>query len=66
MKLAGLKANIKSNMEFECLFCTVYCLSVCLLKIVIINPIIGVSRIDQKTEFPYPISRFAPMYFAII
>jgi hypothetical protein len=54
----------KPRIEFERVLCAVYLLSIGLLNIVIINPIIGLNRIDQKIEFPYPISRFAPMYCA--
>ena len=48
----------------DLLLCAVYCLSVNLLILVITNPTIGLNKIDQKTDFPYPISRFSPMYFA--
>ena len=47
------------------LLCAVYWTSIGLLIFVIISPIIGLNKIDQKTDFPYPISRFAPMCFAI-
>lgn len=60
-------ANVNNMQRFNSVYlvlCAVYCLAVCLLNIVIINPIIGLNRIDQKTDFPYPISRFAPMYCA--